>query len=224
MVLSQRIHKAFKGTVERITWPQTVSVFKEKGVLRVLEFILVGDNLVSKCHTWSWYLFHALNICGIRTSKRKSYSPPKKQYLITRNNKLTTICLDFLLFPLPKEGSSVEEEHEAARGEVILDNEDNTAGWRLMGNPKMNMIYLTLADYEEVDNLVETDAETLQPKYLVAQEPVDDNILRTQTYDVSMINKYHQTPRVWLTGIMRLSRMLLQSNRVMEDVSHDVQT
>lgn len=62
MVLSQRIHEAFKGTVERITGPRTVSAFKEKGVLSVSEFILAGDNLVSKCPTWSWYLHRAINM------------------------------------------------------------------------------------------------------------------------------------------------------------------
>ena len=55
MVLSQRIHEAFKGTVERITNPRTVSAFKEKGVLSVNDFVIAGDNLVSKCPTWSWY-------------------------------------------------------------------------------------------------------------------------------------------------------------------------
>lgn len=53
MVLSQ-LHGAFKGTVERITSPRTVSAFKEKGVLSVSEFVIAGDNLVSKCPTWSW--------------------------------------------------------------------------------------------------------------------------------------------------------------------------
>lgn len=55
MVLTQKLHEAFKGTVERITGPRTVSAFKEKGVLSVSEFVLAGDNLVSKCPTWSWY-------------------------------------------------------------------------------------------------------------------------------------------------------------------------
>lgn len=55
MVLSQRLHEAFKGTVEKITGPRTVSAFKEKGVLSVSEFVTAGDNLVSKCPTWSWY-------------------------------------------------------------------------------------------------------------------------------------------------------------------------
>ena len=54
MVLSQKLHEAFKGTVERITAPRTVSALKEKGVLSITEFIVAGDNLVSKCPTWSW--------------------------------------------------------------------------------------------------------------------------------------------------------------------------
>lgn len=54
MALSQKLHEAFKGTVERITGPRTISAFKEKGVLSVSEFELAGDNLVSKCPTWSW--------------------------------------------------------------------------------------------------------------------------------------------------------------------------
>jgi len=60
MVLTQKLHEEFKGTVERITGPRTVSAFKEKGVLSVSEFIIAGDNLVSKCPTWSWYLFLSL--------------------------------------------------------------------------------------------------------------------------------------------------------------------
>jgi ubiquitin-like-conjugating enzyme ATG3 len=62
MVLTQKLHEAFKGTVERITGPRTVSAFKEKGVLSVSEFVIAGDNLVSKCPTWSWYLFISLSL------------------------------------------------------------------------------------------------------------------------------------------------------------------
>ncbi|XP_058205806.1 autophagy-related protein 3-like [Rhododendron vialii] len=79
MALSQKLHEAFKGAVERITSPWTVSAFKEKGVLSVTEFILVGNNLVSKCSTWSWE--------SGEPSKIKSYLPSGKQFLITRNGK-----------------------------------------------------------------------------------------------------------------------------------------
>jgi ubiquitin-like-conjugating enzyme ATG3 len=55
MQAKQKLYELYKGTVERVTGPRTVSAFLEKGVLSVPEFILAGDNLVAKCPTWSWY-------------------------------------------------------------------------------------------------------------------------------------------------------------------------
>ncbi|GLT51588.1 hypothetical protein SLA2020_249880 [Shorea laevis] len=234
MMLSQRLHEAIKGTVERFTGARTVSAFIEKGVLSVPEFILAGDNLVSKCPTWSWE--------SGEPSKRKSYLPPEKQYLITRN------------VPCLRRAASVEEEYEAADGEILLDNEDNDGWLATHGKPKdkndveenlpsMESLETSnnktvkaipsyfggedeedipdMADHEEAENVIEMDAATLQPKYLVANEPDDDNILRTRTYDISITyDKYYQTPRVWLTGYDE-SRMLLQPELVLEDVSQD---
>ncbi|KAK4489414.1 hypothetical protein RD792_005223 [Penstemon davidsonii] len=214
MVLSQKIHEAFKGTVERITSARTVSAFKEKGVLSINEFVLAGDNLVSKCPTWSWE--------SGEPSKRKSYLPADKQFLITRN------------VPCLRRAASIEEEYEAAGGEVLLENEDDDGWLATHGNPSENknededvpsMETLDISkknkiqpissyfggeeeeeipdmeEFEEADNLVENDPATLNTTYLVAHEPDDDNILRTRTYDLSITyDKYYQTPRVWLTG------------------------
>ncbi|XP_054816775.1 autophagy-related protein 3 isoform X2 [Prosopis cineraria] len=230
MVLSQKLHEAFKGTMERITGPRTVSAFKEKGVLSVTEFVEAGDNLVAKCPTWSWE--------SGEPNKRKPYLPPQKQFLITRN------------VPCLRRAASVEEEYEAAGGEVLLDDEDNDGWLATHGKPKgksdedenlpsMESIEISKKDsvkpissnmggeeeedipdmeeFEEADNVIITDPST----YLVAQEPDDDNILRTRTYDVSITyDKYYQTPRVWLTGYDE-SRMLLQPELVLEDVSQD---
>ncbi|WVZ57622.1 hypothetical protein U9M48_007984 [Paspalum notatum var. saurae] len=71
--------------------------------------------------------------------------------------------------------------------------------------------------YEDTgDNLV-----AAEPSYFVAEEPEDDNILRTRTYDVSITyDKYYQTPRVWLTGYDE-SRMPLKPELVFEDISQD---
>ncbi|KAF7148155.1 hypothetical protein RHSIM_Rhsim03G0165100 [Rhododendron simsii] len=259
MALSQKIHEAFKGTVERITSPRTVSAFKEKGVLSVTEFVLAGDNLVSKCPTWSWFplLGYILNFGFVEVltgagllyeesgepSKRKSYLPSGKQFLITRN--VPCLC----------RAASVEEEYEASGGEVLVDNEDNE-GWlathgELKGDtcdkeenlPSMDTLEISkkttiqsisshfrgdkeenmpdMPEYEDHDNLIETDPATLQSTYLMAHEPDEDNILRTRTYDVSITyDKYYQTPRVWLTGYDE-SKMLLQPELVLEDVSQD---
>ncbi|KAH1044395.1 hypothetical protein GYH30_025924 [Glycine max] len=231
MVLTQKIHEAFKGTVERITGPRTVSAFKEKGVLSVSEFVTAGDNLVAKCPTWSWE--------SGDPGKRKPYLPPEKQFLITRN------------VPCLRRAASVEEEYEAAGGEVLLDDEDNDGWLATHGKPKetksdedenlpsMESLEISkknsikkipsymgaeeeedipdMAEFDDTSNVIENDPATLQSTYLVAHEPDDDNILRTRTYDVSITyDKYYQTPRVgyW-------SRMLLQPELVLEDVSQD---
>lgn len=234
MVLTQKIHEAFKGTVERITGPRTVSAFKEKGVLSVSEFVTAGDNLVAKCPTWSWE--------SGDPGKRKPYLPPEKQFLITRN------------VPCLRRAASVEEEYEAAGGEVLLDDEDNDGWLATHGKPKetksdedenlpsMESLEISkkgsikqihsymgaeegedipdMAEFDDTSN-VENDPATLQSTYLVAHEPDDDNILRTRTYDISITyDKYYQTPRVWLTGYDE-SRMLLQPELVLEDVSQD---
>lgn len=235
MVLSQKLHEAFKGTVERITSPRTVSAFKEKGVLSVNEFILAGDNLVSKCPTWTWE--------SGEPSRRKSYLPTEKQYLITRN------------VPCLRRAASVEEEYEAAGGEVFIESDDNDGWLATHGKPKENKTeeddnvpsietlvisnkntvqpistYFggdededipDMGEFEDTDNLIESDPVTLQNTYLVANEPDDDNILRTRTYDISITyDKYYQTPRVWLTGYDEY-RMLLKPELVLEDVSQD---
>lgn len=234
MVLSQKIHSAFKGAVERITGPRTVSAFKEKGVLSVDEFVQAGDNLVAKCPTWSWE--------SGDPSKRKPYLPPGKQYLITRN------------VPCLRRASAVEEDYEATGGEYMLDDEEDEGWLATHGAPKDNMndednvpsmdsleiqektkirpisSYFgvdeeedipDMEEYEESNNVADNDVATLQPVYMIANEPDDDNILRTRTYDVSITyDKYYQTPRVWLTGYDE-SRMLLRPELVLDDVSQD---
>ncbi|KAB1204802.1 Autophagy-related protein 3 [Morella rubra] len=59
-------------------------------------------------------------------NKRKPYLPPEKQFLITRN------------VPCLRRAASVEEEYEAAGGEVLLDSEDNGGWLATHGKPKEN--------------------------------------------------------------------------------------
>nr|ACJ73911.1 autophagy-related 3 variant 2 [Zea mays] len=107
MQVKQKVYEFYKGTVERVTAPRTVSAFLEKGVLSVPEFILAGDNLVAKCPTWSWEAGDP--------SKRKPYLPANKQFLVTRN------------VPCLRRAISVEEEYDAAGAEVVLDEDGE--GW-----------------------------------------------------------------------------------------------
>jgi len=53
------------------------SAFLEKGVLTPEEFVRAGDELVFRCPTWAWE--------SGDPNRTKSYLPPDKQYLVTRN-------------------------------------------------------------------------------------------------------------------------------------------
>uniref|UniRef100_A0A0E0MSQ2 Autophagy-related protein 3 n=1 Tax=Oryza rufipogon TaxID=4529 RepID=A0A0E0MSQ2_ORYRU len=223
--VKQKVYELYKGTVERVTGPRTVSAFLDKGVLSVPEFILAGDNLVSKCPTWSWEAGDP--------SKRKPYLPPDKQFLVTRN------------VPCLRRAVSLEEEYDAAGAEVVLgDDEDASKQEEEEDIPSMDTLDIgktegikSIPSYfsagkkaEEEEDIPDMDTyedsgndsvATAQPSYFVAEEPEDDNILRTRTYDVSITyDKYYQTPRVWLTGYDE-SRMPLKPELVFEDISQD---
>ncbi|KAH7352991.1 hypothetical protein KP509_19G073900 [Ceratopteris richardii] len=228
MVFKQRIHDVLKGAVERITPPRTVSAYRDKGVLTPDEFVLAGDNLVGKCPTWSWEAGDP--------NKRKPYLPPEKQYLITRN------------VPCLRRASSIEADYEAAGGEVLLENEDDNGWLATHGKPsdqKMDENTPTITDgcytknraviesdlvkdsndndddVPDMSDFIENDDATIETSYPTAQEPDEDNILRTRTYDVSITyDKYYQTPRVWLTGYNE-SREPLTPELILEDVSQD---
>ncbi|KAL4394355.1 hypothetical protein AHAS_Ahas02G0143700 [Arachis hypogaea] len=79
MILSQKIHEAFKGTVERIMSARTISAYKEKKILTVSEFVIAADKLIAKCPTGSWELGEP--------NQKKPYLLADKQFLITRNDK-----------------------------------------------------------------------------------------------------------------------------------------
>ncbi|KAM1252240.1 hypothetical protein FF1_040356 [Malus domestica] len=180
MVLKQKLHEAFKGTVEKITGPRTVSAFKEKGVLSVSEFVTSGDNLVSKCPTWSWAAY-----------LEEEYEAAGTELLLDNEDNDGWLATH----GKPKDRSGEEENLPAIESLEISKNRDVKSVPSHVGAEDEDDIP-NMADFEEADN-IEFDPGT----YLIAHEPDDDNILRTRTYDVSITyDKYYHTPRVWLTG------------------------
>jgi hypothetical protein len=67
----------FKDVADFLTPVLTSSQFSSSGALTPAEFVLSGDQLVHACRTWKWE--------GGNKGTQKSYLPPTKQYLITRN-------------------------------------------------------------------------------------------------------------------------------------------
>jgi len=114
---------AFQAAREWAMPTLKTSAFLEKGVLTPAEFVAAGDELVFRCPTWSW---EAGDL-----SKQRSYLPPDKQYLITRNVPCRTRA------DAMEQALSFEQDNDIGDGDDWLvshiikeaaadDNKDNT--------------------------------------------------------------------------------------------------
>merc|ERR1719252_192401 len=88
------IHKlgdAYRNVVSSLTDVSAESRFVEEGKLTPAEFVESGDQLTFKFPTWQWASGEA--------SRRVSYLPADKQFLITRNVpcKTRVRALDYVL-------------------------------------------------------------------------------------------------------------------------------
>lgn len=76
-ITGHRIGDAYRSAVSSLSGQSKESQFVEKGMLTPDEFVQAGEQLTYKFPTWQWESGDA--------SKRASYLPADKQYLITRN-------------------------------------------------------------------------------------------------------------------------------------------
>jgi ubiquitin-like-conjugating enzyme ATG3 len=201
------------------------SAFLEKGVLTPEEFVEAGDELVYRCPTWAWE--------GGEVSKRKSYLPADKQYLITRNvpcqNRVSSMETalsmqaeagmdegddEWIVSSIIKASDNPEDEFD------ILDNDGE-----IIEAPKQvarqaaagegDDEYSDMADFDD-DDVIQDDAA------VVTAETEDNyNLVKVRTYDLSITyDKYYQTPRVWMIG-RTASDQPLTAKEMMEDVISD---
>lgn len=213
----------------------TKSAFLEKGVLTPEEFVQAGDELVYRCPTWAWE--------GGEVSKRKSYLPPNKQYLITRNvpcqNRVSSMETalsmraeagmeegdeEWLVSSIIKASDNPEDEFDIldSEGEVIDTPATPATGKRAAeeeggGGGGGDDEYADMADFED-DNVLADDAAA---PTAAASSDTNDNLVKVRTYDLSITyDKYYQTPRVWMIG-RTASDQPLTANEMMEDVISD---
>lgn len=97
------------------------STFRQTGQITPEEFVAAGDYLVFKFPTWSW-------ADADPASKRVSYLPPGKQFLVTRNVPCHRRINDDFAGDAGHEESLVE----GTKGALAGDDED---GWLRTGSP-----------------------------------------------------------------------------------------
>ena len=222
-------------------YPQlTESAFLEKGVLTPEEFVRAGDELVFRCPTWEWS-------SSSKASKQKSYLPPDKQYLITRNvpcrNRVASLETnlkmegiedatgcgeDWMISSILAEGEDYDENIEDdfdildEDGEVVekAPAEETKAPQATATNEGGDDDeYGDIDDYEDDDILVDDDAAALPST--TSNNEASSTIVKTRTYDLSITyDKYYQVPRVWMVGRDEDDQPLT-SAQMMEDVISD---
>lgn len=222
------MQSVFHGVREYLTPVLSESSFLEKGVLTPEEFVIAGDQLIYKCPTWRWEAGDE--------HKRKAYLPDDKQYLVTKNvpcrcrvasleqnyQAETEVESDWLATHADRPVLTTEDEFQDISGSpTVLPAAAAAAPVNILNSVVDEHFgeYADLASFEE-DNLVEEDAgATLS--YLTAEEPEEDNIVKTRTYDLSMTyDKYYQTPRVWLFGYDE-NEQPLTHEQLFQDVMQD---
>jgi ubiquitin-like-conjugating enzyme ATG3 len=185
-------------------YPQrTTSAFLEKGVLTPEEFVRAGDELVYRCPTWQWE-------GGEDSQKRKSYLPPDKQYLITRNvpcqNRVSSMETnlkmedgdegddDWLVSSILERKEDDEDDDDFdildVDGEVMekpkpapVEESDAARTASAIKNDDNDYEYADMSVYEDSNVLVDDDAAAV----VVGSVDINaDNIMKVRTYDISI--------------------------------------
>eukprot|EP00980_Cylindrotheca_fusiformis_P013298 scaffold3380_cov106-Cylindrotheca_fusiformis.AAC.3 len=203
------------------------SAFLEKGVLTPEEFVRAGDELVYRCPTWSWE--------SGDESKRKSFLPPEKQYLVTRNvpcqNRVSSMESDMIMeggdddwmvstIIKRSEKLSLEDEFDILdeEGEVI-EKPKPTEPEASEGAAGANAAAAEEDEYADMDAF--EDDNILQDDAAVDVSADEDHTVKVRTYDLSITyDKYYQTPRVWMIG-RNTQDQPLTGAEMMEDVISD---
>ncbi|KAF5839299.1 autophagocytosis protein AUT1-like protein [Dunaliella salina] len=179
------------------------------------------------------YCIHARRQGG-DPRKRRTYFPPEKQFLVTRNVPCLRRAADMEAGALQSEYTLGGEEDgwvathrdpalagtaDAEEAIPSLDDQPNQGeGGKAAADedddcPDISELELGQADDEAA---LPSTAGQSQPGYLRAEEP-EDNIVRTRTYDLYITyDQYYQVPRLWLVGFDE-SRQPLHPSKVSDN-------
>ncbi|KAK0390643.1 hypothetical protein NLU13_0147 [Sarocladium strictum] len=200
---------------DRYTPVTHTSTFRQTGQITPEEFLAAGDYLVYKFPTWSWGQ-------ADDPSKRVSYLPENKQYLVTRN----VPCHRRL-----DDDFAGDAGHEEA---VVGEGEDgNDGGWLRTGGlassqPLKAKQVRTVDDAGNVDHKDDLDDDDIPD---MEDEDDDEAIIRDagdqssssgqRTYTLYiMYTPYYRTPRLYLSGYTSPSTPLPPS-LMMDDIVGD---
>ena len=210
------IHSALDKVRDRYAPISHTSTFRQTGQLTPDEFVLAGDFLVYKFPSWSWS-------DASHPSRRVSYLPPDKQFLVTRG------------VPCHRR---LEEGYKTAEGEQNIQNEgeDEEEGWLATGGDKKveptekdvrtldGSGNIHASEHEDQDDEIpDIEDEEDDSEAIIRDNNASDSTktpLRTYTLYITY-TPYYRTPRFYLSGYQGASNQPLDPNAMMEDIMGD---
>nr|XP_036580859.1 autophagy-like protein 3 [Colletotrichum truncatum]KAF6788931.1 autophagy-like protein 3 [Colletotrichum truncatum] len=200
---------------DRYTPVSHKSTFRQTGQITPEEFVAAGDYLVYKFPTWSWGDADS-------DSRRVSYLPPGKQYLVTRN----VPCNRRLDDDFAGDAGHEEAVVEGAKG-------DDDDGWLRTGGLASSQP-LKVREVRTVDDSGNVgEREIVDDDEIPDMEDEDDDeaIIRDagdngknsgrRTYTLYiMYSTYYRTPRLYLSGYLPDGQPL-PPHAMMDDIVGD---
>ena len=208
------LHSALDKVRDRYAPISHTSTFRETGQLTPDEFVLAGDFLVYKFPSWAWS-------DASHPSKRVSYLPPDKQFLVTRG------------VPCHRR---LDEGYRTAEGEQNIqgEGEDGEEGWLATGGQKKESTERDVRTLDGSGNLHASEHEDQEEEIPDIEDEEDDSEaiirdnnatstktpLRTYTLYIAY-TPYYRTPRFYLSGYQGASNQPLDPSAMMEDIMGD---
>ncbi|CAI6086957.1 unnamed protein product [Clonostachys chloroleuca] len=208
---------------DRYTPVSHTSTFRETGQITPEEFVAAGDYLVYKFPTWSWGDADA-------ESRRVSYLPPGKQFLVTRNVPCHRRLDDNFAGDAGHEEALVNDGDDFKTGSAGNDGDDD--GWLRTGGLASSQP-LKAKQVRTVDEAGNAEKDDIDDDDIPDMEDEDDDeaIIRDagpdsknggrRTYTLYiMYTPYYRTPRLYLSGYLPNGQPL-NPQSMMDDIVGD---
>ncbi|CBF79968.1 ATG3/ATG10 family protein [Aspergillus nidulans FGSC A4] len=218
------LHSTLSTWRDRLAPVSRTSTFRTTGQITPEEFVLAGDYLVYKFPSWSWG-------DASSPSKRVSYLPPGKQFLVTRGVPCHRRLNENFAGDAHLDDEIVRDFLSGGAGDS--DGGDDNDGWlRTGGGGKRHES--TIRDVRTVDESGKEEAEVEEEEDIPDMEDDDDEeaIIRepagttsttqpTRTYNLYITySNFYRTPRLYLSGYLSPSEPL-PPKLMMEDIVGD---
>ncbi|KAL4800186.1 autophagocytosis associated protein [Aspergillus venezuelensis] len=215
------LHSTLSTWRDRLAPVSRTSTFRTSGQITPEEFILAGDYLVYKFPSWSW-------ADASSPSKRVSYLPAGKQFLVTRGVPCHRRLNDNFAGDANFDDEIVRDYLSGGGGDATGDDDD---GWlRTGGGGERHES--TIRDVRTVDESGREEAEEEEEipdmeddddEEAIIREPVGTSSTTqpTRTYNLYITySNFYRTPRLYLSGYTSPSEPL-PPHLMMEDIVGD---